>query len=71
MKAGFDSTNLKQIGFMNNKWRRRFVTIYEHPDPQTVYTVGISDDGTVTKTIEPKERFHNAISIFPKAYIYE
>lgn len=60
------------IGFLDNHWRRRRVTVYEHPtDAGMVITVGVPFDGGPPVVCEErKEGWERTISMWPRTAVY-
>lgn len=66
----------KPIGFLNNKWRQRQVTVYDHPtDPAKVVSVGIPYGAERKRSgwvvcVEPRADYERVISSYPKVVVY-
>lgn len=65
-------TGGKIIGFLDNQWRQRKVTVYSVPhDAGIVVSVGIPYDGSAPIIcVEDKSLYLNCIQVFPEAYVY-
>lgn len=65
--------NTPVIGFLDNRWRRRHVTIHEHPDnPGLCISVGrpyAGGDPIICE--EPRTAFARAIAAYPQTVVYE
>jgi hypothetical protein len=68
----------KPIGKMNNKWRKRLVTVYPTKDPALVYTIGESTQLIIgrarpddVETMEPRANWENVIRQFPRVVVFE
>ena len=61
------------IGRLDNKWRRRKVSVHEHPsDPTRVISVGLRyDGGDPVVCEEPRCYYEREIKAFPRELIYD
>jgi hypothetical protein len=61
------------IGLLDNKWRQRRVTVYDHPtNPDMVISVGQPyDNSEAIVCVEPREEYTRVINLYPKTAIYE
>jgi hypothetical protein len=68
-----EAERLPLIGMMNNKWRQRHVTVHALPDNETdVISIGRRYDGSeIFVCREQRKDFKLAISMYPKAQVYE
>jgi hypothetical protein len=68
-----DVRKLDTIGFQNNQWRQRNVTVYQHPiNADKVVTVGESfDDTKVFICEEYKDDWKNCIRKFPRTDVFQ
>jgi hypothetical protein len=68
-----DVRKLDAIGFQNNQWRQRNVTVYQHPiNVDKVVTVGESfDDTNIIICEESKDNWQNCIRKFPRTDVFQ
>jgi len=67
-----DVNELTKLGFTVNKWRKRTITLYQHPTIEDhVISVGVSFDQTFTVVAdEPKDVWATALDYAAQGKIY-